>query len=152
MILVLNPNLYLKGKLFLKYNGNNVSLLQADTKIHYIKIFGYHFDNLTESLLFNFRLHHNLEIALSLTSPVIYVENKSGWIEHENSLFSITDILVDNSQTFIKGVLSFCNVIDENNRYIEPYSFDLIFHTTETFINRLKSDGLNVTDFRINLN
>lgn len=150
-MVVLDPNLYLNGKLYLKYLGNNIPLLQIDTKLHFTRIFGYRLENLTENLLFNFRLHNNLEIALSLTSTSIYVL-ESTWREHQNSFFSITNILVDNNQTFIKGTLSFCNDIDDNNRYIEPYSFDLIFQNTETFINRLKSDGLLVTDFRNKLN
>ena len=150
-MVVLDPNLYLNGKLYLKYLGNNIPLLQIDTKLHFTRIFGYLLENLTENLLFKFRLHNNLEIALSLTSRSIYVF-ESTWREHQNSFFSITNILVDNNQTLIKGTLSFCNDIDDNNRYIEPYSFDLIFQNTEIFINRLKSDGLLVTDFRNKLN
>ena len=60
MIVVLNPNLYIIGKLYLKYLGNNISLLRKGTALQNTRIFGYRFDNLTESLMFNFKLHNNL--------------------------------------------------------------------------------------------
>jgi len=141
-----DPNL--RGKIFLKYEGNNVQLLQIGIKRYITKIFDDNINGVKDNLLFNFKLHNNIEVAVSLTSLNLYVNN-CGWIIHEESICNVTEIFVDDEHIIIKGVLSYSNFIDENNKYIEPYNFEFILRNIETIIKELASENVFFTDFRV---
>ena len=143
---VLDP--MLKGKVYLKYDGNNMSYSQFKITKHLTRMFDYNINYVQQNLLFNFRLHNNIEVAVSLISMNVYIYDRGGWVRHEDSVSNVTDILVDHEYILIKGAISYCNYIDENNRYIDPYYFDAIFYSAGNVLPKLISENANFVDFR----
>lgn len=137
-----------QGKIIIKYTGNNLNILNTYLRLDKVVLLNETIDGYDEKLVFKLNLFDNAEILLSLKTFVIYLK-KDQWEIQESSLNNIELIIVDNEYIIVKGNFSFCNEIDEVNRYLDTYEYDIIFKNTNTLISKLNEENITFLDFRI---
>jgi len=144
-MIVANPNL--KGTVYLKYTGNNIVLLREPIGKQSTRIAEIIFNGVSEQA-FEVKIFNGITIAISFTTMNIY-HYANDWVIMEDSVSSITDILVDEVHIYIRGAISCYHYINEENIYIEPYQFDLTLQTKEVVLDILRLGNLPLLDLRI---
>ncbi|TKC03424.1 hypothetical protein [Pedobacter cryotolerans] len=145
-MIVNNPS-WRYGKILLKYSGNNIQLLNNNLRLDKVALSNEMINGYDEKLIFKINLFDNAEILLSLKSLNIFIK-KDVWEIQESSLNSVTSIIVDNEYIIVKGSLSFCKEINEANRYLDTYEYDIIFENNGILISKLQEEDISFLDFR----
>lgn len=118
------------AKIYLKYNGCRLDLMETYSKILNSHIeFDKNFSNIRETITIKIKLFDNKTYYLGLISRNIYTEINNNLVQFENGFIIHNSILLSNNLTYFQGIITMD--IEINGEFInERYLFKVFINGT----------------------